>query len=488
VLRREAAFLLSGAGIIGSSAAAAAFDLPLSLQQVQDALVFVDDIQEHQAALEGLSKRKLLTVTLMDHNVAWGPFATPDMSAAVVGILDHHRDAGQHFHVHGADREISFDEVERRGVGSTCTLVTQHLLSEAAAMALTSCREEGGSALPAAEKSQLLARQAASCLLGVILLDTVNLDEAAGKTTPQDVAAVERLCALLDVRLPDRHRLFDTLSGLRMDPTWWLSLSVPQALRYDAKVFPYTLPAAAAGSAGGDAGVGHGCGSAEPYEQVIRVFVSALCTHLSAFLSGGGEPAHLPDASAKPEAAAAAPPPACTVSCERFEALQAVFAAPSPEGLSGAADVHVMLSFCEGRRQMAVWQVPLGPLQRASNASGGTDAVEQVVGISEAQLRQLADAIAGHELLRLRPIPVSMPPVQATGTAVSHSGVAESGAAGTHDGVVSGAELAGRSASSPILLFEQGNTKASRKQFEPALREIILALPRLAPGELPMRN
>jgi len=428
----------------------------------------------------------------MDHNVAWGPFASPDMSAAVVRISDHHRDAGQHPHVAGSDREISFDEVERRGVGSTCTLVAQHLLSEAATVASTSCREGGGSAVPAAEEGRLLARQAASCLLGVILLDTINLDEAAGKTTPQDVAAVERLCALLDVSLPDRHRLFDTLSGLRMDPAWWLSLSVPQALRYDAKVFAYTLPAATAGSEGGEAGAGRGCGSAESHEQVIRVFVSALCTHLSAFLSGCNEPAHLSSAGEKPEAAAV--PPACTVFPERFGALQAFFAAPSPEGLSGAADVHVMLSFCEGRRQIAVWQAPLSPLQRASNASGGTGAVEHraepVVGITEAQLRHLADAIAGHELLRLRPIPVSMPPVQTTGTAASHSGVAESSvsAAVAKDGAGSGAGLAGRSASNPILLFEQGNTKASRKQFEPALRDMILTLPRLAPGELPIRS
>lgn len=477
VLRREAAFLLSKASTIGSSSATAASGSPLSVQQIQDALVFVDDIQEHQAALEGLSKNKRLAVTLMDHNVAWGPFASPDMSAAVCGIIDHHRDAGLHPHVAGTDREISFDEVERRGVGSTCTLVAQHLLSEAVTVASTTCREGDGSAMTAGEEGQLLTRQAASCLLGVILLDTVNLDEAAGKTTLQDVAAVERLCGLLNVSLADRHRLFDTLSGLRMDPAWWLSLSVPQAMRYDAKVFSYTLPAVAAGSDGTEHG--SGCDSTAPHEQVIRVFVSALCTHLSAFLSGGNELAHLSSASEKPEAAA--PPPACAISPERFEALQAFFGAPAPEGLSGAADVHVMLSFCEGRRQMAVWQAPLSPLQRTLDASGSgtTGAVEQIVGISEAQLRRLADAIAGHELLRLRPIPVSVPPVQGTGAAASDSSATESAAAAAvaHSG--SGAGLAGPSSSGPILLFEQGNTKASRKQFEPALREMVHALPRL---------
>jgi inorganic pyrophosphatase/exopolyphosphatase len=497
VLRREAVFLLSGAGVIGSSAATAASDSPLSLQQIQDALVFVDDIQEHQAVLEALSKSKLVAVTLMDHNVAWGPFASPDMSAAVVGIIDHHRDAGQYPHVDGTDREVSFDEVERRGVGSTCTLVAQHLFCEAATTTSTTCREGDGSALTAGEDGTLLARQAARCLLGVILLDTINLDEAAGKTTPQDVTAVQRLCTLLNVSLPDRQRLFDTLSGLRMDPAWWLSLSVPQALRYDAKVFAYTRPADAAGCVGGGPGVGHGCGSDEPHEQVIRVYVSALCTHLSAFLSGGNEPARLgaagaaadsTSASEKPEAAA--PPPACIISRERLEALQAFVKAPAPEGLSAAADVHVMLSFCEGRRQVAVWQAPLTRLQRASHADGGLGVVEQIVGISAAQLRHLADAIAGHELLRLRSIPTSEPLVAATGTAASHCGVAKlpAAAAVTHSSSGLSAGLAGRSSSSPILLFEQGNTKASRKQFEPALREMVLALPRLAPGELPPRS
>lgn len=161
-----------------------------------------------------------ISMTLMDHNALSRPLSyLPGASAAVVEIVDHHADSGQHTHVTGGDRRISFDAAAGRGVGSTCTLVSQSMLS-----------------LPASCVDAALAE----LLLGVILLDTAGLSAAAGKTTPEDEAAVAALQAVIagERGAPVDVRAFaDRLLALREDASFWRSLSASQALRYDYKGF-----------------------------------------------------------------------------------------------------------------------------------------------------------------------------------------------------------------------------------------------------------
>jgi len=93
-------------------------------------------------------------------------------------------------------------------------------------------------------------------LLGVILLDSVNLSPKAGKVTPRDEAAVQ---ALLDRTTwselhlpkeilakeddkPDPTKLFDILQNQKFHPDFWNSLTLLQALKLDFKSFEIAPP------------------------------------------------------------------------------------------------------------------------------------------------------------------------------------------------------------------------------------------------------
>ena len=81
-------------------------------------------------------------------------------------------------------------------VGSCCTLVTEAILAEAPDF-LTS----DSAIVP--------------LLLGTILLDTVNLSEQAGRTTPKDLDMVQRLHALRPHL--DLTGFFDNLQNAKFD-------------------------------------------------------------------------------------------------------------------------------------------------------------------------------------------------------------------------------------------------------------------------------
>lgn len=96
----------------------------------------------------------------------------------------------------GAHRNISFDVAEARGVGSTCTLVAQRLLQ----LSDLSTRTH----MPAAAEgvaedavSMPLTSSVARMLLGVILLDTINMNPEAKKGTREDAAVMHRLCEVI---------------------------------------------------------------------------------------------------------------------------------------------------------------------------------------------------------------------------------------------------------------------------------------------------
>ena len=170
-----------------------------------------------------------LNVTLVDHNRLADKFM--EKKHNVVEIIDHHLDEG--FHSESCThRSIAFEN-DRASVASTCTLVAERL------------QEIWEPPYP--ESLSLL-------LLGVILLDSVNLIPAAGKATPRDAAAIQALLEgtnwnKLDIRTkqvlklaetdgkPDTSTLFSALQNAKFDPDFWKSLSVRDALRLDYKSF-----------------------------------------------------------------------------------------------------------------------------------------------------------------------------------------------------------------------------------------------------------
>jgi exopolyphosphatase len=186
------------------------------------------------------SELTIADVTLVDHNA----LALPH-DWKVIEILDHHFDMGQHLDTCPEDaathqRTIAFDNHESRAlVASTCTLVVERMR----AMAWP---------LPYAATVSLL-------LLGVILLDSVDMAPSAGKGTARDQAAIDWLLHHTDwstlsestqsqimndnkdddTTCPtiNTTRLFQGLQQAKFDPVFWHGLSVRDALRLDYKAF-----------------------------------------------------------------------------------------------------------------------------------------------------------------------------------------------------------------------------------------------------------
>jgi inorganic pyrophosphatase/exopolyphosphatase len=156
--------------------------------------------------------------------------------------------------VSGSQRRVAFHPGLNRGIGSACTLVAEALLGgdwdpsadQLAAAAPPPPSHDAGDAgsAPAAALDSGLA----SVLLGVVLLDTLNLSPEAGKTTPRDAAVVSALRAIAAGVHSDA--LFGALLSLRTDPAWWRALTPMQALGYDFKEF-VAARAAAGGRSGG---------------------------------------------------------------------------------------------------------------------------------------------------------------------------------------------------------------------------------------------
>jgi len=167
------------------------------------------------------------SVSLVDHN-SLTISDKPDWT--VTTILDHHVDEGQHMGSCSspANRIIAFDSARSAAlVASTCTLMVERF--------------------PVAEP---FPPSLAILLLGVILLDSVNLSPKAGKVTPRDEAAVQTLldrtnwseihlpnAILTDGGLPDTTKLFDILQNQKFHPEFWNSLTLLQALKLDFKAF-----------------------------------------------------------------------------------------------------------------------------------------------------------------------------------------------------------------------------------------------------------
>jgi exopolyphosphatase len=206
--RPEVSLLMEMAGIVNASSN----------------LIFVDDPLIQHDAIDS-------KVTLVDHNILAEKFQGKNWT--VVEIVDHHQDEGLYFETcSGNDRTIAFVN-DKALVASACTLVAERL------------RKVWKPPYPVS---------IAVLLLGVILLDSVNLSPEVGKVTQRDKDAIDDLLVNTewkdlpaDARLtigmgtgdpvPNSTILFNVLQGAKYDKDFWKSLSVRDALRYDYKEY-----------------------------------------------------------------------------------------------------------------------------------------------------------------------------------------------------------------------------------------------------------
>lgn len=191
-----------------------------------EVLLFVDQpvVSEPTEATE---------ITLVDHNHLADTFQQNNWK--VVEIIDHHDDQGMFLDTcSGSSRLIAFADDEAL-VASTCTLIVE--------------RMEELWRKPYPSSLGVL-------LLGVILLDSVNLSPQAGKVTQRDRDAVQILLNDTDWQElsqeskemlkissssgPNTTAFFDALQDTKYDPAFWMSLSMRDALRLDYKEYTYT--------------------------------------------------------------------------------------------------------------------------------------------------------------------------------------------------------------------------------------------------------
>ncbi|XP_076963456.1 exopolyphosphatase PRUNE1-like isoform X1 [Callospermophilus lateralis] len=167
------------------------------LQKIQipeTILIFRDEIDLH-----ALHQAGQLTFILVDHHVL--PQSDAALEEAIVEVLDHRPIEQKHCPLCHVSVEL---------VGSCATLVAERILQGA---------------------PEILDRQTAALLHGIIILDCVNMDIKIGKATPKDNEYVEKLEALFP-DLPKRNDIFDFLQKAKFDVS---GLNTEQILRKDQK-------------------------------------------------------------------------------------------------------------------------------------------------------------------------------------------------------------------------------------------------------------
>jgi exopolyphosphatase len=202
------------------------------LQEFTDNLLFIEDLEDvlKEDVKEGLPSR---LITLVDHNNLNEPLVKYQNNLVVTEILDHHEDLHKYEDTcSGKDRNIAFDNGHAL-VASATTLVAERL--------------------HACDYPHPCPATIGTLLLGVILIDSINLDESLGKVTQRDRNAVKDLLANTDwsthVHLPhirlnangditvDTDKLFDELQVAKYDPLFWANFPVSRALASDYKQF-----------------------------------------------------------------------------------------------------------------------------------------------------------------------------------------------------------------------------------------------------------
>ena len=180
------------------------------ISNASDKLLFIDDLVDILA--DGKSK----SMSLVDHNTLNKSLQNYQKTLTVVEIVDHHKDAHQYEDTcSGKQRNIAFEH-NHALVASTTTLVAEQL------------REYESP--PYSSSVRIL-------LLGVILLDSVNLDDSVGKVTDRDRKSVNDLLMNTDWNKAkpssyltrkgtgdvtvDTHELFRMLQMAKYDPVFF---------------------------------------------------------------------------------------------------------------------------------------------------------------------------------------------------------------------------------------------------------------------------
>ena len=196
------------------------------ISNASDELLFIEDLVDIVA--DGVSN----SISLVDHNTLNKSLQNYQDTLAVVEIVDHHKDIHQYEDTcSGKQRIIAFEE-GRALVASTTTLVAERLKEY---------------------ESSSYSASIGILLLGVILLDSVNLDDSIGKVTDRDRKSVNDLLMNTgwnkakpssyltkerngDVNV-DTNELFRMLQMAKYDPVFWSQMSVSLSLSYDFKYF-----------------------------------------------------------------------------------------------------------------------------------------------------------------------------------------------------------------------------------------------------------
>lgn len=159
-----------------------------------DDVVFFDEVDFDKLMIDGSA------LMLVDHNKL-GP-VLEKYNANVCGVLDHHNDEGMY-----EDAELRIIQT----IGSTTSLVGMEFKKAGVA----------------------IAEDVAILLGGTILLDTVNLDEKAGRVTDADNAIAAEILPLCPL---SREEFFDTIQREKYNMA---GLSSNDLLRKDYKEFHF---------------------------------------------------------------------------------------------------------------------------------------------------------------------------------------------------------------------------------------------------------
>ena len=166
-----------------------------------------------------------LKLILLDHNVISNkvtsllPISNNNIiDSYIEEIIDHHADVGYYPHCQGKYRNIAWDHnTNTATVGSACTLVSEIYLSES---------------------ERLLDSDISTLLMGVISLDTYNMDPNVGKGTKRDQIILNELQnRCINNNGINRNELFNILINAKTDISFWRSLHPSDQLILDYKNF-----------------------------------------------------------------------------------------------------------------------------------------------------------------------------------------------------------------------------------------------------------
>jgi len=175
-----------------------------------DDLLCVDEVP-----LSRIYDNNKLSLVLTDHNKLSSGLSS--FGSSVIEIIDHHVDSNQYSWVDGSLRHIAYDSVNSKAlVGSSCTLIAERYFQAIDCDII------------------LISADIATLLMGVISLDTINMDPQAGIGTGRDSSALSRLRSISP---HDQYHLFKSLRDSKWDPIFWKGLNVIDSLIIDYKLF-----------------------------------------------------------------------------------------------------------------------------------------------------------------------------------------------------------------------------------------------------------